>query len=226
MKSLGLSLTAMLQAALCFGLPNSASAADLGGAPRHRSGYDGDTSPAIARGAYWGITVGAGGGAADFQNVAKKDNSDLHSASVGLGGAVGYNFVSGPWLWGIEADLTGGRFRDSAPLAGLGTVTAKSDWFGSLRLRGGYTWGNALLYGTAGLALSELNVKSSIKGHEHIVSTGLAFGLGTEYAFDNNWTGRLEGLVYAFDNDVTLAGNKQDISWGHSTIRLGLLRKF
>lgn len=226
MKSLGLSLTALLEAALCIGLPSAASAADLGGAPRHRPVYDADTSPAIARGAYWGVTLGVEGGAADFKNVGKKNDSDLDSSSVGLGGVVGYNFVNGPWLWGVEADLTGTRFRDSASLDGLGTVTAKSDWFASLRLRGGYTWGNTLLYGTAGLAFSELDVKSSIKGHEHNLRTGLALGLGTEYAFDNNWTGRVEGLVYAFDDDVTLAGNMQDLSWGHSTIRLGLLRKF
>lgn len=226
MKSLGLSLTAMLEAALCIGLPSAAAAADLGGPLRHQPVHDADASPAIASGAYWGITLGVESGSVDFDHVGKKNESDLDHPSIGFGGVVGYNLRDGRWLWGVEADLSGTRFRDSAPLGGLGTVTANSDWFGSLRLRGGYTWGNTLVYGTAGLAFSDLDIKSSIKGHEHNVRTGLAVGLGTEYAFDDNWTARVEGLVYTFDDDVTLAGNKQDLSWSHTSIRLGLLRKF
>lgn len=222
MKSLGLCLAVIFEASLCFALPGSAGAADLGGAPRRV-----DTSPAISRGAYWGITIGAEGGTADFKNFGSGDDPDLSKGSAALGGLVGYNFVSGPWLWGVEADLSGTSFRDSADLAGLGTVTTKSDWFGSLRLRGGYTRGDVLLYATAGLALSQLDVKSTVDGHQrHIVNTGLALGLGGEYALDAQWTARLEGLVYGFDSDVTLASKERNIDWGHSTLRLGLLRKF
>ena len=137
-------------------------------------------------------------------------------------------YLSGiaPWLEIYQADINSSGFDESKAIAGLGTLSANANWYGSLRLRGGYTWDRLMLYGTAGLALADLEIKSSLGGKNSSVQTGLAFGIGAEYAIDDKWTARAEALTYSFNEDVTLAGKKQDVDFGHATIRLGATRKF
>ncbi len=205
-----------------------AEAADLGRQPsRTVDGGDLERMPALWRGLYWGLAVGASGGGVDVENIGKKDKMDVDGSSLSVSVIGGYNFTNGPWIWGIEADLFDPGLDERKAIAGLGTLSAKSDWHGSLRLRAGYAWDRAMVYGTAGLALAELEIKSSLGGKDSSVQTGIAAGLGAEYAIDENWRVRVEGLVYSFsDDDVKLAGSSRDISWGHSTLRSGIMRKF
>ena len=140
---------------------------------------------------------------------------------------MGYNFTNGPWVWGVEADISGHGFDKKKPkaVASLGNLTADDAPLGSLRLRGGYAWNSVLLYGTAGVAFTNIEVKSSLGGKADF-NAGFVAGLGAEWAFDKNWTARVEGLAYAFGSDDTLAGAKREVGLGTSTLRLGIARRF
>ncbi len=207
------------------------AAADLGGASRQARGGPSlkddhpDASPGIWQGLYAGLTIGA---ASTVYNVDKVGTErDLKSDNVGLGAIAGYNFTNGPWVWGVEADIGGHGFDKKKPatIAGVGKLTGDSGILGSARLRGGYAWNNVLLYGTAGLALTSLDVTSSLGGKSEF-KTGFVAGVGVEWAFDQAWTARIEGLGYAFGSEDTIAGAKRDAGLGTSTVRLGIARKF
>ncbi|MFZ4808637.1 MAG: outer membrane protein [Hyphomicrobiaceae bacterium] len=189
-------------------------------------GY-GDGTPGLWRGLYLGGTVSGSGSAVDVNGIGKKGLADVESSHVTFTPVIGYNFTRGPWIWGIEADFTPAGFNEKKPLNGLGTVTATSDWFGSVRLRGGYAWDQLLIYGTVGLALSDFEIKSSAGGKDDGVRAGFAFGVGAEYAIDRAWTARIEAIGYALGSEeVKLAGQKRDVSLDHGSVRLGLTRRF
>lgn len=230
-KNFALSTAGMLacctlsQIANAADAPGSASARQLGSIKD--SGAYGEPSPTSWQGLYLGLTLGYNGSGVDIKNVGGNNDTDLDSNAISIAPFIGYNFSHGPWVWGVEADLGGVGLDDKQQVAGLGTVSASTDWFGSMRLRGGYAWDRVLVYATAGIAFTELKVSSSLGGNESSWETGVAFGAGAEYALDNAWTARAEVLGYAFDDDeITLAGAKRDIALGHGTARIGISRKF
>jgi outer membrane immunogenic protein len=159
-------------------------------------------------------------------------NTVAPSGFIG-GGQIGYNWQYSPLIVvGLEADIQGALERDSNILtnsfAGLlgpapvtGTVvtnyTTNIDWFGTVRGRLGYVWGNngdVLTYVTGGLAYGEVKINGTSTvsgaltgiaftpitgsfGQSH-VNTGWTLGYGTEGAIDfwgaHNWTWQIESL--------------------------------
>jgi outer membrane immunogenic protein len=183
-------------------------------------------APAIWQGLYLGLTAGAAGAGVDVDKFGKKDDLDLEDTRFAVAPVIGYNFSNGPWIWGVEADFSSSGFEQKKTIAGLGTLQASSDWFGSVRLRGGYAFNQVLVYGTAGLAFADFDIKSSLGGKSSSTATGFAFGLGAEYAIDQNWAARIEGIAYTFDEDIKLAGATRSVDMVHSTIRAGITRRF
>jgi outer membrane immunogenic protein len=154
---------------------------------------------------------------------------------VGVKSAI-YNYQLSPiWVLGFEADFQGALEKDhntltdnfslpglSAPLGVNGTLIrdyqTKIDWFGTVRLRAGYVWGNGdvFSYVTGGLAYGkvELGGTSTVSGtisgtaqsplgfsithafgHSH-VNTGWTVGYGTEGRLTGmpGWTWKVESL--------------------------------
>jgi len=154
------------------------------------------------------------------------------------GGQIGYNWQFSPiWVAGLEADFQGADEKDHSTLTnsfdfhapGIGInnhvtgsavtdYSAQIDWFGTVRLRAGYLWGNGTVfsYVTGGLAYGEVktNGNSIVSGtvgmpitccnlfsithaigHSE-VNTGWVVGTGTEGKLLNfpGWTYRIEGL--------------------------------
>jgi outer membrane immunogenic protein len=91
------------------------------------------------------------------------------------GGQVGYNFQSGPVVFGAEADLDATHIRASltrnavsfapSPPGFFGNVAATStfdnDWIASVRGRLGLAWGRFMVYGTGGIAFAGTNVNTA-----------------------------------------------------------------
>ena len=83
------------------------------------------------------------------------------SPSGYLGGAqIGYNWQTGAWVFGVEADIQGSTAKDQdscvlACTAVAGTIgfDQKLSYFGTARGRLGYTVGPTLLYATGGIRL-------------------------------------------------------------------------
>jgi outer membrane immunogenic protein len=122
------------------------------------------------------------------------------------GGQIGYNYQSGPWVWGLEAQASwaGIRGSDACPFfEGKGT-TCKSnvDALGSFAVRFGGTIDRAMLYVKGGLAWAYERHKISSPGdfdgfgafsveNKHWRWGGM-LGAGVEFAFTNSISGKLE----------------------------------
>ena len=132
------------------------------------------------------------------------------------GGQLGYNHQIGAWVLGIEADIQWARIEDSTSVAGTfgvvggGTSAAtllasqSIDWFGTVRGRLGWTFGQTLIYGTGGLIYGGVSASQNVVFGPTIqypssasgTNTGWTAGAGIEHAFHPRWTGRLEALYY------------------------------
>jgi opacity protein-like surface antigen len=83
-----------------------------------------------------------------------------------------------------------------------------------------------LLYGTAGLAVTDLKLSSSLGGKYDKNLAGLVVGVGGELALSDNWSMRAEGLAYSFKDEATLNGAKRKFDFGDAVIRVGLTHQF
>lgn len=133
---------------------------------------------------------------------------------VTVGAQVGYNWRSGPLVWGVETDFSlldgrrgpSGVFLASSACAGLPFFTLTSqpsaDFFASIRGRAGLAYGRALLYLTGGVAAGGARGPAtlSIAGSEFEApwaqSSRMKYvlGGGFEYAFADSWSARAEYL--------------------------------
>jgi outer membrane immunogenic protein len=150
------------------------------------------------------------------------------------GGQIGYNFQSGEFVGGLEADIqyaSIGNSIDWGPYGRLGLSTGGSgEYFGTVRVRAGYAIDRTLLYLTGGLAYGGLN--TSPLGGNATSNVGYALGGGVEYAFSAHWTAKLEALYVNLSNGsdrtiaVTNGGNvypvRADAGNGGGIVRVGV----
>ena len=141
------------------------------------------------------------------------------------GGQIGYNLqLSKLFVAGLEADIQGktgtsggsiaaGQSVIGIPITSNQTVSAKTDWIGTVRGRFGIvltpTW---LVYFTAGLAYGGNNANTTLAqggpvpvpggflgtGAGSISDTriGGTYGAGLEWMFARNWSAKVEYLFY------------------------------
>lgn len=144
-----------------------------------------------------------------------------------IGAAAGYNFQTGAFVGGIEADFTYSWSRtnhafsrvDPGPIfPGVDTNTTYGTDFGAigtLRLRGGYDLGGTLFYATAGaavghvsnsltLALPQLGYSSPQWGASG-ARFGYAIGVGLEHKVTSNVSLRLETMFVDLADTVVRA---------------------
>jgi outer membrane immunogenic protein len=130
------------------------------------------------------------------------------------GGQVGYNWQSGAFVFGLEADFDylgnnsngGGVPSGATPPYFVALHGGNDDFLGTARGRLGYAVDRALFYVTGGLAYggnsgngSATYYPSSGGPYAYTSSgnnsnVGYALGGGVEYAFTQNWSARLEYL--------------------------------
>jgi outer membrane immunogenic protein len=176
------------------------------------------------------IAVTEAGGTGTGTTGFAGSNTEHPSGFIG-GGQIGYNWQYSPLIIvGLEADFQGALERDSNTLTsdfrfsigGPGFTAfpagstvldyqTKIDWFGTVRARIGYVWGNGnvLSYVTGGLAYGKVDVEGTstvsavltslspvTQAFSHSqVNAGWTVGYGTEGRLGNsNWTWKVEGL--------------------------------
>jgi outer membrane immunogenic protein len=136
------------------------------------------------------------------------------------GGQAGYNWQSGAFLLGVEADFQGSSLKGSlnAPCAvafcvpaGLSASYSQSiPWFGTARARIGYAQDSWLIYATGGYAYANLETNATATAGPLIASfntneirSGWTAGAGIEVALASNWSAKLEYLYADFGNTRT-----------------------
>jgi len=177
-------------------------------------------------GFYTGLNLGYGWGSSNVNAtfidsgtgaVLNTAGTTVHPAGILGGGQVGYNWQSGNWVTGLEADIQGTGQRGSGTIfcpAGVcavlpvtASITEKLDWFGTVRGRLGWTvTPETMVYATGGLAYGELNDSGSITNG--VITDGFSFsktslgwtaGGGVEGHLTGNWTWKVEYLFLTLD---------------------------
>src|SRR3954469_7973574 len=139
----------------------------------------------------------------------------------GFAGGVqgGYNWQSGPWVFGLEADI-----QASGANATFAPWKFSNPWFGTVRGRVGYALNNVLFYGTGGLAFGELRGETFGLAESH-TTAGWTVGAGAEMGLAPNWTARVEYLyVDLSDSRFTITGLPNGYHFG--LVRLGVNYRF
>ncbi len=126
-------------------------------------------------------------------------NSDT-SGFIG-GGQAGYNFQSGNFVFGLEADFSWSGIKGSVTDTVNGySATSRLDWLATGRARAGVAFDRVLFYGTGGIAAGR--AKTTIDDYYGVTITtedakthvGWTAGAGIEAALSPNWTVRAEYL--------------------------------
>ena len=109
----------------------------------------------------------------------------------GIAGGIqgGYNWQSGQFVFGAEADIQLAAANDT-----FAPWKFSNPWFGTVRGRAGYAIGSLLLYGTAGLAFGELSGQTFGLVSENHTNLGWTAGVGAEAALYGRWSAKVEYL--------------------------------
>lgn len=144
--------------------------------------------------------------------------------STAFGAQLGYDYQTGPVVFGVEADVSftriAGASSDEKPFVLSTTVQStadrKLDGFATLRARlGVMPFERTLIYATGGFALGRATLANTLTiynfthtpicgaatglcaaGNTSKWLTGWSLGGGLEQAFADNWSVKIEGLYY------------------------------
>jgi outer membrane immunogenic protein len=189
-------------------------------------------------GFYVGGNVGYGWGNADtffnplpsaatFVNLLPQTLSPDPRGVIG-GVQAGYNWQSGKFVLGVEADIQGSDVNGNAlntpitqnngtPFPGAGFLAAhqRLNWFGTARLRAGFTpVDRLLLYVTGGVAYGDVDYSAQTDfrpvGTTNYATAfsntkfGWTAGAGAEWAFAQNWSAKVEYLYIDLGNESAI----------------------
>jgi outer membrane immunogenic protein len=155
-------------------------AADISYAPRGPYTVNQPLNAYSWAGPYLGANLGYGWGTIE-------NNPTKPSGFLG-GIQAGYNWQSGPLVFGVEGDVQASGADDR-----FAAWKFSNPWFGTARGRVGYALNNIMFYGTGGLAFGELRGETLGLSESHTTS-GWTVGAGAEFGFAQNWTAKVEYL--------------------------------
>ena len=194
-------------------------------------------------GLYVGGHVGVLVGETKWSNPLANDpsftpNQTADYTSALGGGHVGFNYQVQRWVLGVEADVSKVSVNDGA-VADAGNppidefLNTKVSWIASVRGRLGIAFDRWLAFVSGGGAFSNIRLSYSNPPNrldEAKIRSGWVIGGGAEYAFTENWVGRIEYLYYDFGNKfIVNFGLGTDPESGHPRFhvaRIGLSYKF
>lgn len=179
-------------------------------------------------GAYAGVSLGSLTGVAEVDRGPGNNDFEVDERSFMLGGFIGYNFrpFSGGWLIGTEVDVSIGDFHVETTDPVLGNAETNGNFISSLQVRAGYAWERVFVYGTAGLALTDIDL-SPQGNNDTDIRAGIAIGLGAELAINDKWSTRIDATGYGFGEDgEAFSGTNRNVRIGAGTLRAGISRRF
>ncbi|KAI96005.1 porin [Rhodomicrobium udaipurense JA643] len=201
-------------------VPLGANAADIYRAPAPTTYAP--PPPIVQPNTWAGFYVGVNGG---YAWGAGDDDTMRGDVSGGFGGGqIGYNFQSGNFVYGLETDLQAGRITGKSDDYASKEST---DWFGTLRGRLGYAFGNTLLYGTGGFAYGGVNQKltyADVLFSNDDTRTGWTAGAGIEYKVSGNWSlkGEYQYVDFGKEDLSSAAGTIEGPETSFHTAKIGL----
>jgi outer membrane immunogenic protein len=142
-----------------------------------------------------------------------------HPTGAAGGGQAGYNWQSGQFVFGIEADLQGSSAEDTFASWKFG-----NPWFGTARGRIGFALNQVLLYGTLGLAFGSLRVEAP-GASESKTHFGWSAGGGAEIGITPRLSAKIEYLFVDLSEQAYLITGAHNGLATH-LVRLGVNYRF
>ncbi|HLJ28273.1 MAG TPA: outer membrane beta-barrel protein [Candidatus Angelobacter sp.] len=159
--------------------------------------------------------------------IAIAGNQNLSPKGGTFGGQAGLNLQFHRLVAGFELDFggmklsqsqsTSGTYPCCAPTGFTVNQSVNTDWLFTLRPRVGFTAGHWLVYGTAGLAVTNLTYKAQFtdtfataneSGQANLTQTGWTAGGGVEYHLkSSHWSVKGEYLFANFGSVTTTSTN-------------------
>ncbi len=185
-------------------------------------------------GGKWGKFSG-GTTAGPFDDVVP--NGDVFAFDTGYGGGaflgggqIGFNWQTGPWVFGVEGDFEGTNVKHDITLGadpGGGAFVAgdtfrfKNDWQASVRARGGIAFDRWLVYATGGVAWAGVKADA-------FISPGFVGNVAVPGAFASDRHTLVGGTVgggveFALMDNVTLGVEYRYSDFGSETFNLGIV---
>ena len=159
------------------------------------------------------------GGNVGFQWTSNIDGLSPGGFTGGIQG--GFNWQSGPWVYGVESD-----FNLSDVNGTFAGYQFSNPWFGTMRGRAGYLINNNFfLYGTAGLAfgvttISNGGLSDSSGRLGWTVGAGVEFGLAP-WGLNPNWSAKVEYLYLDLSQGGNLPGSVSS-NFQSNVLRVGV----
>jgi outer membrane immunogenic protein len=180
----------------------------------------------IGGNAGWGFTNGSG----TFTTALGADPFTVNTNGFIGGAQLGYNWQTGPMVFGAEADFQGTAASSSLSATAGPTIsaTAKTPWFGTLRGRVGYAFDSVLLYATGGAVYGESSWNGSVSTVGNFSSATTfwtwTLGAGVEAAFWGCWSAKLEYLFAGTPSSTPTVPTVTAVSGnaGANIVRVGL----
>jgi outer membrane immunogenic protein len=192
------------------------------------------TAPASAseRDPFDGLYIGLNAGYSwqDLSGVFDNEGDSTNLSGIDLngaivGGQIGYNYQTGQFLIGIEADIStlaqDETIVNDADDVLFDTLNADIVYLGSVRARLGWAINNWLLFGSVGWGYSELkftenspNATPPFNGTIRLTDNGLVYGGGVEVLLAYGVSLRGEYLRYDLGRASPLPGNFEDVDPG------------
>ena len=167
-------------------------------------------------GFYLGALLGYSWGDADTDLV-----GDIGTDGVNGGGYIGATWQFGNLVLGAEGDIMASGLEGTG-----GPVSVDQGINGSLRARAGIALDRFLLYGTAGAAVTDVEV-SGFGSTQDAALWGWTAGAGAEAMVFNNVTARVEYRYTDYENETfTLGGAAVNSGLSTHEVRAGVGVKF
>ena len=183
-------------------------------------------------GLYIGVNGGYGWATSNWSSAVTSGAPKVKGWLVG--GTVGYNMQTGPWVWGLEVDADISTIKGSTT-GGSGVCTApgcetRNRWFGTGRFRVGYAWDRLLPYITGGAAFGDVKMSPNTGFSETKTKFGWTVGAGVEYAFGGPWSAKVEYLYTDLGKSscsaASCGGTDTDVSFRANIARVGVNYRF
>ncbi|HEX5507629.1 MAG TPA: outer membrane protein [Pseudolabrys sp.] len=190
-------------------IATAASAADLGRRPAMPTKAPEYVAPMYSwTGFYLGINGGGGFGRSSFSAPFATGSFDTSGGVVG--GTIGYNWQTGPVVFGLEGDIDWSSVRGDTICAPLTSCEARNDWLGTFRGRLGYGANMFMPYVTGGLAVGNIKTNIAGLGSTDETSAGWTIGAGLETKIAGPWSAKIEYLFVDLGRSDSILGSEAE----------------
>jgi outer membrane immunogenic protein len=160
-------------------------------------------------GFYVGVNGGWGLGSTYWNSTVPATSTGTFSVNGGMvGGTVGANFQSGPFVFGIETDIDWSDIHGDTTAANPACPACETanSWLGTVRGRAGYAFNRVLVFATAGGAYGDVKATPAGGAATDTTEFGWTAGGGIEVAITGNWTVKVEYLYVDLGSGSCSAG--------------------